>query len=186
MKIDVNTGLLSTAVYLPSPHFDVRPPAMAIDMVVIHGISLPPAEFGSGAVERFFCGKLDHTEHPYFETIKDLQVSAHLLISRAGVVTQFVPFHQRAWHAGVSLFQGRTGCNDFSIGIELEGTDDLAYEAIQYQTLATVLQVLCETYPAIMRDRIVGHSEVAPGRKTDPGASFDWAQLDCLLNSCSA
>ncbi len=186
MKIDLDTGLLDTAVYLPSPHYNSRPPAMAIDMVVIHGISLPPAAFGTGAIERFFCGKLDPTEHPYYETIQSLRVSAHLLISRAGVVTQFVPFHLRAWHAGESQFQGRTGCNDFSIGIELEGTDELPYEPIQYETLAAVLQSLYAAYPAITRERVVGHSEVAPGRKTDPGASFDWAALDCLLAACSA
>jgi AmpD protein len=186
LKIDVNTGLLKEAVYLPSPHYNTRPPEMAIDMVVIHGISLPPAEFGTGAIEQFFCGKLDHSEHAYFESIKDLRVSAHLLISRMGKVTQFVPFHERAWHAGVSSFEGREGCNDFSVGIELEGTDDIPYEKIQYQTLAAVLQALLAAYPAIRRERVVGHSDIAPDRKTDPGASFDWAHLDCVLNSCSA
>jgi AmpD protein len=182
----VNTGLLREAVYLPSAHYNARPPEMTIDMVVIHGISLPPTEFGTGAIEQFFCGELDYTQHPYFETIKDLHVSAHLLISRAGHVTQFVPFQERAWHAGASIFQGREGCNDFSVGIELEGADDVPYEKIQYQTLAAVLQALQEAYPAVTRERIVGHSDIAPGRKTDPGASFDWAHLDCLLNSCSA
>jgi AmpD protein len=186
VKIDVNSGLLREALYLPSPHRNARPSAMAIDVVVVHGISLPPAEFGTGAVERFFCGKLDHTEHAYFDTIKELKVSAHLFISREGVITQFVPFHERAWHAGVSIFKGKSGCNDFSVGIELEGTDELPYEQIQYQQLALVLQALQEAYPLITRERVVGHSDVAPGRKTDPGASFDWAHLDCLLNSCSA
>ncbi len=184
MKIDQTTGLLDTAKYLPSPHCNERP--SDIDMIVVHNISLPPAEFGTGWVEKFFCGKLDHSAHPYFETIKELKVSAHLFISRLGVITQFVPFQMRAWHAGVSGFDGKENCNDFSIGIELEGTDDSPYETIQYQKLADLIQILQKTYPAITRQRIVGHSDIAPGRKTDPGPSFDWRYLDCVLATCSA
>jgi len=152
-----------------------------IDMVVIHGISLPPGQFLNDSIEQFFCGKLDYSAHPYFSTIKELRVSAHLLINRHGMVTQFVPFSKRAWHAGQSFFQGRVQCNDFSIGIELEGTDELPYEKEQYAALAEILQLLMGAYPAITRERVVGHSTIAPGRKTDPGSQFDWAYLDCLL-----
>lgn len=186
MKIDLSSGLVMGATYLPSPHYNARPKDMAIDMIVIHGISLPPAEFGTGAIESFFCGKLDTSLHPYYETIKELTVSAHFLISRLGMITQFVPVTKRAWHAGQSIFEGKSNCNDFSIGIELEGTDDLPYEPIQYQQLAELINILMSAYPAITRERIVGHSEIAPGRKTDPGRMFDWAYLDCLLALCSA
>ena len=155
-------------------------------MIVIHGISLPPAQFGTAIIENFFCGQLTTWDDPYFAQIKDMRVSAHLLISRQGEIIQFVPFQQRAWHAGQSAFEGRVNCNDFSIGIELEGTDDLPYEAAQYQRLAGVIQVLRQAYPTIKRERIIGHADIAPGRKTDPGASFDWTRLDCLLAACSA
>lgn len=180
MVID-SVGLLQAAVYKPSPHCDQRPANLAIDMVVIHGISLPPGEFGQNMVEPFFLGKLDSSLHPYFETIKDLRVSAHLFINRQGEITQFVPFEQRAWHAGVSSFEGRSGCNDFSIGIELEGTDEQPYEEAQYQSLARLLPVLMKHYPSISAERIVGHSDIAPGRKSDPGPSFNWAYLRGLL-----
>jgi AmpD protein len=180
VEIDVTSGLLAGARYIASPHFNDRPVDMNIDMVVIHGISLPPAQFGTGAIEAFFRGELDHDQHPYFETIRDRRVSAHLLIGRDGAITQFVPFHQRAWHAGQSLFQGRAGCNDFSVGIELEGTDDLPYEKIQYEQLSKIVKALLHTYPEIKHERIVGHSDIAPGRKTDPGASFDWAYFKSL------
>ena len=183
MKIDTLTSLLEAARYLPSEHADLRPANTAIDTVVLHCISLPPGQFGGGEIEEFFCGKLDYTQHPYFLTIAPLKVSAHLLIDRNGKITQFVPFSQRAWHAGTSFFDGRPRCNDFSIGIELEGTDDLPYEKIQYEKLAQVIKILRQTYPAITRDRIVGHSHIAPDRKTDPGPCFDWAYLDCLLNA---
>lgn len=181
MKINAETGLLTPAYYAPSQHCDLRPDNTTIDMVVIHGISLPPNEFGNEAIEAFFCGKLDHSAHPYFATIKDMRVSAHLLIDRQGKITQFVPFFKRAWHAGESTFQGKTQCNDFSIGIELEGTDEIPYEPIQYQQLAKVIGSLREIYTGISRSRIVGHSDIAPGRKTDPGPHFDWKYLDCLL-----
>ncbi len=181
MKIDLPDGLLKPAHYLPSPHCDDRPQNTAIDMLVVHGISLPPAQFGIGFVEKFFCGELDFSLHPYFATIATLKVSAHLFIKRSGEIFQFVPFAKRAWHAGQSYFQGREGCNDFSIGIELEGTDELPYEKIQYEKLAQVTKVIMQIYPAVTRERIVGHSDIAPGRKTDPGPFFNWNYLDCLL-----
>lgn len=174
--------LLSTARYLESPHCDDRPANILVDLIVIHGISLPPAQFGNGKIEEFFCGKLDYSEHPYFATIAPLNVSAHLLIDREGKMTQFVPFSKRAWHAGISCFQGQERCNDFSIGIELEGTDDVPYENNQYRQLAELIKLLKKTYPAITHERIVGHADITPGRKTDPGASFDWRFLNYLLN----
>lgn len=168
---------LRTAHYLLSPHRDKRPEHMPIDMIVIHGISLPPGEFGGGFVQPFFQGQLNPNLHPYFMTIASLKVSAHLFIERKGSVTQFVPFTERAWHAGDSVFQGRTRCNDFSIGIELEGTDDQPYDPRQYNTLFHLIPLLITAFPAITLERIVGHSEIAPGRKTDPGSYFDWAYL---------
>lgn len=181
MNITLPDGLLTSANFLPSPHCDARPENTLIDMIVIHGISLPPGEFGTGAIEKFFCGKLDNTAHPYFATISKLRVSSHLLIERTGKIIQFVPFSKRAWHAGESLFQGRKSCNDFSIGIELEGTDELPYEKIQYEKLAEVIRLLTQAYPAITRERIAGHSDIAPMRKTDPGPLFDWSCLDKYL-----
>lgn len=181
MHIDSSMGLLEPVKYLPSKHCDDRPANALIDMIVIHGISLPPGQFGNGMVENLFCGKLDVALHPYFSTIPSLRVSAHLLISRDGIVTQFVPFLKRAWHAGVSSFHGAKQCNDFSIGIELEGTDETPYEKIQYTQLSRVIKCLMKTYGSISRDRIVGHSDIAPGRKTDPGPLFDWENLDSLL-----
>ena len=180
MKYEIKNNLLTVATQLDSPHCNDRPPNTLIELVVIHGISLPPGKFGTGVIEDFFCGKLPFTTEPYYEPIKDLKVAAHLLISRQGKITQFVPFDRRAWHAGISTFAGKSGCNDFSIGIELEGTDHVPYEEIQYEQLTAVLQAIMSTYPVITRDRIVGHEDVAPGRKTDPGPSFDWSRLDCL------
>ena len=181
LKINSITGLLEPVEYLESPHQDPRPEQIAIDMVVIHGISLPPGQFGTGAIPAFFCGHLDTSAHPALADIATLRVSAHLLIQRDGHIIQFVSFLQRAWHAGVSEFQGRTRCNDFSIGIELEGTDDLAYEDCQYRRLSQVIQLLQHTYPTITSDRVVGHSDIAPGRKTDPGPFFNWDQLKGIL-----
>lgn len=181
MKIDEVTGLLSDVCYVISPHQDVRPADAVVSMIVIHGISLPPGEFGGQAITDFFMGKLVAEQHPYFLEIIQLRVSAHLLINRAGIVTQFVPFTARAWHAGVSIFAGQENCNDFSIGIELEGTDNIPYTLDQYQTLVKVIALLQEKYPAITMDRIVGHSDVAPGRKTDPGPIFDWGYLRSKL-----
>jgi AmpD protein len=180
MKIDTE-GRLTAAHFLPSSHCDARPKNKAINMVVVHNISLPPGEFGTGAIERFFCAELDFTEHSFYESIAALKVSAHLLINRQGVITQFVPFQKRAWHAGESYFAGETNCNDFSIGIELEGTDFTPFDKIQYTQLSRVIKCLMTTYGTITRDRIVGHSDIAPGRKTDPGPFFDWNTLDQLL-----
>ena len=184
MYIDTQ-GLLHKVPYQSSPHCDERPSGSIIDMVVIHGISLPPGQFGQKMVESFFCGNLDFSLHPYFSTIAHLKVSAHLFISRDGEILQFVPFLQRAWHAGQSAFQGREHCNDFSIGIELEGTDDLPYEKIQYTTLAPILCLLMRTYPHIRSERIVGHAQIAPSRKTDPGQVFDWEYLRNLMREAS-
>lgn len=183
MEIQLPEGLLMEAQYAASFHFNARPWNTEINMVVIHGISLPPGQFGTDAVEEFFCGRLHTSAHPYFATIANLHVSAHLFIKRTGEIMQFVPFAERAWHAGHSVFKGREGCNDFSIGIELEGTDDVPYETVQYEKLARVIKALMVAYPAITRERIVGHSDIAPGRKTDPGPNFKWDFLDCLLTA---
>ncbi|HLF66163.1 MAG TPA: 1,6-anhydro-N-acetylmuramyl-L-alanine amidase AmpD [Gammaproteobacteria bacterium] len=180
MHIDTQ-GLLQPAIYLRSEHSDDRPEPREISAIIVHGISLPPGEFGQNCIQDFFCGKLNFSAHPYFATIAHLRVSSHLLIDRTGQVTQFVPFTKRAWHAGESCLAGQVSCNDFSIGIELEGTDEHAYEAIQYTRLAEVIQALQKEYPAITKERVVGHSDVAPGRKTDPGESFDWGRLQMLL-----
>lgn len=174
-------GLLQGVQYLPSPHHDVRPANMPIDLLVVHGISLPPGEFGSDTVMRFFCGDLDTSSHPALHDLRDVKVSAHLFIRRTGEIIQFVPFHLRAWHAGVSHFQGRDVCNDFSIGIELEGTDDIPYEEVQYQQLARVILAIRAAYPLISNDRVVSHAEIAPGRKTDPGPAFNWEYLKGML-----
>ena len=168
---------LLEARWLPSPNSDERPDSSDISLLVIHGISLPPGEFGGAHVDALFCNQLDAAAHPYFAEICHLRVSAHLLLTREGDITQFVPFDRRAWHAGASEFAGRTVCNDFSIGIELEGTDDTPYTDAQYHQLAKVTRALLDAYPGITRDRITGHSDIAPGRKTDPGPHFDWKRL---------
>jgi AmpD protein len=151
------------------------------DLIVVHGISLPPGEFGGPWVDQLFTNTLPPQAHPYFATIADRQVSAHLLIDRHGRLTQYVPFHLRAWHAGESSYAGREACNDFSIGIELEGTDTLAYEEHQYHALAHVVGALCRAYRRLSPARITGHSDIAPGRKTDPGIAFDWPRLRTLV-----
>ncbi len=165
----------------PSPNCDQRPDPEGIDLLVIHNISLPPGEFGGDAVEAFFRNQLDPAAHPYFQEIADLRVSAHLFVRRNGNAQQFVPLEQRAWHAGLSCFEGREKCNDFSIGIELEGSDDTGFSDAQYRTLATLTRRIQALYPAIRKNRITGHSDIAPGRKTDPGPGFDWQRyLDAL------
>lgn len=181
LTLNPHTAILEPVNYRQSPHHDERPANMPIDMIVVHGISLPPGEFGSDAIENFFCGKLDFNLHPYFQSIANLRVSAHLLIKRSGEIIQFVPFTKRAWHAGESQFAGRTHCNDFSIGIELEGTDTVPYEAAQYTQLNNVIELLRQAYPAITADRVVGHEHIAPGRKSDPGPFFDWNLLNTKL-----
>lgn len=161
----------------PSPNQSARPDASTVDLLVIHSISLPAGEFGTGCVDQLFCNRLDFSSHPSFLDLAELKVSAHLLIDREGRITQFVPFDQKAWHAGISSFQSRPNCNDYSIGIELEGTDKENFTDAQYQVLARVSRLLMQEYPGIGLDRIVGHSDVAPGRKTDPGPCFDWQRL---------
>ena len=180
-KVDSETGLLVGATQLASPNCDSRPLNSSISLIVVHGISLPPADFGGNYIDDFFTNTLDCSQHNYFEEIKDLKVSSHLLINRMGEVKQFVPFSKRAWHAGVSTFDGVECCNDFSIGIELEGTDDIAYTDIQYRVLADVCKLLLEAYPSIGPENIVGHCDIAPGRKTDPGESFDWQRFKAKI-----
>lgn len=182
MLINPKTGLLNECIQCPSPNKDARPDNIAIDLIVVHSISLPPGEYGSDAIECFFQNQLDKNAHPYFEEIHEMQVSAHALIKRSGEIVQFVPFHERAWHAGQSNYAGRQRCNDFSIGIELEGTDSGEFEEIQYQQLANLVRVLQNTYPAIA-DHITGHSDIAPGRKKDPGTGFDWDKLKNYISS---
>lgn len=181
LTIDPQTNLIQGISFLPSPYCDERPAGMLINLLVIHGISLPPGQFGGEAIAALFLGKLNPNAHPYFQTVAHLKVSAHLLIRRDGTLIQFVPLHQRAWHAGESCFAHQTHCNDFSLGIELEGTDTEPYNAVQYEQLAEVVKAIQQRYPAITRERIVGHSDIAPGRKTDPGPFFDWHTLFKLL-----
>lgn len=173
-------GQLSGALVRWSPYFDERPRADDISLLVIHAISLPPGRFSGDAVERLFLGTLDPKAHPYFAGLDGLRVSAHLFVRRDGRVIQFVPFQQRAWHAGASTFGGRSRCNDYSIGIELEGDDDHPFTQRQYRRLARVTAALRFVYPAITMDRIVGHADIAPGRKTDPGPFFDWPHYRSL------
>ncbi|MGB1951145.1 MAG: 1,6-anhydro-N-acetylmuramyl-L-alanine amidase AmpD [Marinobacter sp.] len=177
------TGRIARARWCPSPNFGPRPDGAGISLLVVHNISLPPGQFGGDAIERFFCNCLDASEHPYFETIAGMQVSAHALIRRDGSVIQFVSLLDRAWHAGRSSFRGEQECNDFSIGIELEGTDDIPYTDEQYQSLADVSVCVMAAWPEIRRDRITGHCDIAPGRKTDPGPAFDWNRYQQQLLS---
>ena len=179
--VDAAAGLLSFARQVPSPNCDDRPPGVTADLMVIHGISLPPGEFGGPWIDRLFTNSLPPATHPYFDEVRDLRVSSHLLIRRDGEVVQYVPLQRRAWHAGNSSWQGRERCNDFSIGIELEGTDHSAYDPAQYAMLARVIALLCKAYPTLSPERIVGHSDVAPGRKSDPGLAFDWPLLRTLV-----
>jgi N-acetyl-anhydromuramoyl-L-alanine amidase len=181
LHIDRVTGLATRTRQVLSPHFNERPPGVAPDLIVVHGISLPPGEFGGPWIDRLFTGGLPPEAHPYFREIAGRHVSAHALIRRDGEIVQYVPFHERAWHAGQSEYCGRTGCNDFSIGIELEGTDEGPYENVQYERLIELIRALLATYPSLARERIVGHSDVAPGRKTDPGTHFDWPRLRSSL-----
>jgi len=166
------------ATWLPTPNQDARPTAQAPRLVVLHGISLPPGEFGGPFVDQLFTNRLDPAAHPYFARVATLRVSAHLLIDRRGRVTQYVAFNRRAWHAGQSCWRGRSRCNDFSIGIELEGTDWQPYTAAQYACLKVILPLLARHYPI---EGVAGHSEVAPQRKTDPGAAFAWHRLQPVL-----
>jgi AmpD protein len=179
--IDAATGLLVGARQVLSPFFDERPPGTVPELLVVHGISLPPGEFGGPWIDRLFTGTLPSEAHPEFRERATLRVSAHVLIRRDGEPVQYVPFGARAWHAGKSEYRGRSSCNDFSIGVELEGTDDTPYTDAQYQTLSALAEALLATYPTLSAEHIVGHSDVAPGRKTDPGPSFEWARFRAQL-----
>jgi AmpD protein len=168
-------GVLASAVQHPSPNQDERPAGTTISLLVIHNISLPPGQFGGPWIDDLFLNRLDTQVHDYFRGISQLRVSSHLLIQRTGELVQYVPFEKRAWHAGESSFNGEPNCNDYSIGIELEGTDDLPYTEPQYTSLLHATREIMRLYPAITPERITGHSQIAPGRKTDPGPSFDWS-----------
>lgn len=168
---------LTNAKQIPSPNYDDRPNPVDISLLVIHCISLPPGEFDNPYINQLFCNVLDPDAHPYFKEIYQLTVSAHLLIKRDGSCVQYVPFNKRAWHAGKSSYQGKERCNDFSIGIELEGTESIPYTEAQYIQLAEVIDSLLKAYPNLSKQQITGHSDIAPGRKNDPGASFDWQRI---------
>ena len=178
LRVEAATGRLRGARQVESPNCDDRPPGQAPELLVVHGISLPPGEFGGPWIDALFTNTLPPDEHPYFATIAGLRVSAHVLVRRDGSAVQYVPFQRRAWHAGTSQWRGRERCNDFSIGIELEGTDDVPYTAAQYTMLARLVRALRRAYPIA---DVAGHSDIAPSRKTDPGPAFDWARLRRLL-----
>jgi AmpD protein len=185
LQVDLDSGLMRGARQVASPNYDARPPGVEAELIVVHGISLPPGEFGGPWIERLFTNSLPFDVHPYFAEIGAVRVSSHLLVGRDGALTQFVKFTDRAWHAGQSSYEGRPACNDFSIGVELEGADTLNYEAAQYQTLAEVVAALCDAYPRLSAGRVVGHSDIAPGRKTDPGPAFDWQRAQrCIAAAC--
>ncbi len=179
--IDPRTGLLACADYRPSPHCDDRPAGAAVEVLVVHAISLPAGAFGGPYIDDLFLGRLDAAAHPSFREIAGLEVSAHFLVRRDGALVQYVPVHRRAWHAGESCCEGRPRVNDFSVGVELEGCDHLPFEPVQYRVLADLTRALMRRYPALTPGRIYGHADVAPGRKTDPGPHFDWARLRRLL-----
>lgn len=181
MIIDEQTGWLSGIDRVASPNRDPRPSGCEPDLIVIHGISLPPGRFGGEWIDRLFTNTLPVSAHEYFAEVAPLRVSAHVLIRRDGRMTQYVPFIERAWHAGESNYCGRNACNDFSIGIELEGTDDVPYEAAQYTALAALVGALRRAYPSLRDAELVGHSDISPGRKTDPGPSFSWDTLHRCL-----
>ena len=176
-----DAGWLDAAEVIRSPNCDTRPDGARIKLIVVHGISLPPGEYGGGFIQKFFCNSLDPAAHEYFAGICDMTVSAHCLVERGGHVIQFVSFLDRAWHAGQSEWRGESACNNFSVGIELEGCDDETYTDAQYQSLAALVAALRAVYPDIAADGITGHSDIAPGRKTDPGPAFDWPKLHQLL-----
>lgn len=182
MKLDPVSGWFHGISHCPSANCNERPEG-EVSLLVIHNISLPPGQFGTGKVQALFQNRLDSSEHPYFQSIAHLRVSAHFLIERDGGLTQFVSCHARAWHAGVSCFDGREGCNDFSLGIELEGTDEQPFSEAQYAALSELTRQLQAAYPAITVERITGHSDIAPERKTDPGPCFDWPRLRQALRA---
>ncbi|WP_188093615.1 1,6-anhydro-N-acetylmuramyl-L-alanine amidase AmpD [Marinobacter salinexigens] len=177
-----SSGRLPSARWCPSPNFGSRPEGASVSLLVVHNISLPPGQFGGPEIEDFFCNRLDHSAHPYFESIAGMQVSAHALIRRDGSVVQFVSLLERAWHAGRSCFRGEQECNDFSIGIELEGADDIRYTEAQYRSLSGLTALIMLAWPDITEDRLTGHCDIAPGRKTDPGPAFDWSRYRAVLD----
>lgn len=181
MELDRNKDWLKNIRRIKSPNCDERPDNTVVSLLVIHGISLPPGQYGGNYIDHLFTNSLQAERHPYFNEIGHLRVSSHLLINRKGGVTQYVPFGKRAWHAGESEYQGCRACNDFSIGIELEGCDDETYETAQYTRLAEITRLLISELPELSRDRIAGHSDIAPGRKTDPGPQFDWDHFHKLI-----
>jgi AmpD protein len=176
-RVNAASGLIEPARQCPSPNQDERPDGGQPELLIVHGISLPPGEFGGPEIKRLFTNTLDWDAHPYFDEIRGLEVSSHLLIRRDGELLQFVPFTRRAWHAGESIFRARSCCNDFSIGIELEGEDETAYTDDQYAVLTAVVGALLDAYPRLSAREIAAHADVAPGRKTDPGPAFDWLRL---------
>ncbi|HEY2036634.1 MAG TPA: 1,6-anhydro-N-acetylmuramyl-L-alanine amidase AmpD [Steroidobacteraceae bacterium] len=181
LQVEPATGLLARARQVLSPHCDARTTGAVPELIVVHGISLPAGEFGGPWIDHLFAGDLSPDAHPSLREVSALRVSAHAVIRRDGTITQYVPFGMRAWHAGHSEYRGRSACNDFSIGIELEGTDTIPYTDGQYDSLTTLLRALLATYPTLSAERITGHSDIAPGRKTDPGPAFDWTRLRHLL-----
>lgn len=184
MMID-DSGWLVGVEKIPSPNFEPRPESATIKLIVVHAISLPPGIYGGNYVQQFFTNQLDAKKHAYFTQIHQMRVSAHCFISREGEIQQFVSFDDRAWHAGESSWQGESGCNDFSIGIELEGCDDDMYETAQYDQLARIIVSLKKNYPEINDDALCGHCDIAPQRKTDPGPNFDWVKLGQILQNLS-
>ncbi len=184
--LTIAAGLLAGARCVESPNYDMRPGGLPPELVVVHGISLPPGQFGGPWIEKLFMNALPAAEHPYFEAVRHLRVSSHVLIARDGMLTQYVPFAARAWHAGDSYWRGRGACNDFSVGIELEGTDEEPYDERQYEALADVVAALQRAYPSLAEGWIAGHSDIAPGRKTDPGPAFDWPRLERAIRARGA
>jgi N-acetyl-anhydromuramoyl-L-alanine amidase len=183
LQVDLNSGLMRGVRHVASPNHDPRPAGVVADLIVVHGISLPPGEFGGPWIDRLFTNTLPAAAHPYFAEVGGLRVSSHLVVTRDGAVTQYVKFTERAWHAGKSIYMGREACNDFSVGVELEGTDTLPYESAQYATLAKLVAALCAAYPHLSPERLAGHSDIAPGRKTDPGPAFDWPLARGLISA---
>jgi AmpD protein len=186
VEVDLDSGLMRGARQIASPNHDSRPAGVEADLIVVHGISLPPGEYGGPWIDRLFTNTLPADVHAYFAAIVGLRVSSHLVVMRDGAVTQYVSFTERAWHAGKSNFQGREACNDFSVGVELEGTDTQPYESVQYERLAEVVAALCDAYPRLSPERLVGHSDIAPGRKTDPGPAFDWVRARLLIAAATS
>ena len=186
LHIDAESGLVREARQVPSPNCDNRPQHCESELIVIHGISLPPGEFGGQWIDRLFTNSLDSTEHPYFQEISGLQVSSHLLVRRDGELVQYVPLIKRAWHAGDSCYKNRDQCNDFSIGIELEGADTIAYTDEQYDVLCTTIAALRTSVSSLQHAPIVGHNDIAPDRKTDPGPAFDWKRFRAQLARVSS